>query len=541
MRRSITTGRWLPLLLGCTLWAQDAPKTTTTPALPELGPAAALPEGAPALLEHIDRGDLRTHAYWLADDARAGRYTSSAGQQATADYVAAHFAKLGLLPLGDKKGFVQSYPLQRVYLDKSTALTIGGKKLNTDFAVLHASGKDKINLSGRFAWCGNGSPDQVQGGLARKIPLVVLSKPRPRDAGETGARQGPGNDLQAVTRYVNIAQQLANKGADAGVVCLLDDQGSFGNTLNYRGLLPDHAQLRYGSGGRELGMRIPLLILSAAQSRLLLDHVGVELDEDGAPKTAITNDKATGKLTIVVKEDDKAKAGNVVAYLPGTTKKSEAIVFSAHHDHVGRRLDGDVFNGADDNASGTSGLLEIAAAFAKSEVEPARSVIFLSVSGEELGLWGSHWFSENPTWALDKIVADINIDMIGRAVTDADKVGSGKIGMQITPSADHAKFSTLVQNGVSIGAKFGITFTSGDQYYERSDHYNFARLGVPVVFFCDGEHPDYHKVTDSADRLDYVSMEAIARTACWTGWEAANDKERPRELGRQSGGKTPGR
>ncbi|MCA8964033.1 MAG: M28 family peptidase [Planctomycetes bacterium] len=533
MRPSNTAGPWLPLLLGCTLWAQDAPKTGAAPTLPELGPASALPEGAPPLLDRIDRGDLRTHAYWLADDARAGRYTSSTGQQATADYIAAHFARLGLSPLGDKKGFVQNYPLERVYLDKSTALTIGGKKLNTDFAVLHSSDKDKVNLSGRFVWCGNGAPDQVQGGLSRKIPLVVFSKPRARDGDEGAGRQGPGNDLQAVGRYVKVAQQLANKGADAGVVCLLDDQGSFGNTLNYRGLLPDHAQLRYGSGGRDLGMRIPLLILSAAQSRLLLEHVGVELDEDGAPKTAITNEKATGKLTIVVKADDKAKACNVVAYLPGTNKKSEAVVFSAHHDHVGRRLDGDVFNGADDNASGTSGLLEIAEAFAKSDERPARSVIFLSVSGEELGLWGSHWFSENPTWPLEKIVADINIDMIGRAVTDADKVGSGKIGMQITPSQDHEKFSTLVQNGVAIGAKFGITFSSGDQYYQRSDHYNFARLGVPVVFFCDGEHPDYHKVTDSPDKLDYVSMEAIARTACWTGWDAANDKDRPRELGKQ--------
>ena len=536
MRPPFLAASFLPLVFACALGAQEAPKTTAAPELPDLGQPATLPDGAPALLMQIDRQGLREHAYWLADDAREGRYTASKGQQATVDYVAAHFAKLGLSPLGDKKGFVQSYPLVRVYLDKSTALTLGAKKLDRDYAVLYASTKDKINLSGRFVWCGNGAPDQVQGGLSRKIPLVVLSKPRPRDGEAAAPRQGPGNDLQAVGRYVNIAQQLANKGADAGVVCLLDDQGSFGNTLNYRGLLPDHAQLQYGSGGRDLGMRIPLLILSATQSKLLLEHVGVELDEDGVPKTAITNEKATGKLSIVVKEEEKAKAGNVVAYLPGTSKKAEAVVFSAHHDHVGRRLDGDVFNGADDNASGTSGLLEIAEAIAKSDVKPARSIVFLSVSGEELGLWGSHWFSENPTWPLDKIVADVNIDMIGRAVTDG-----GKIGMQITPSADHAKFSTLVQNGITIGAKFGITFTSGDQYYERSDHYNFARLGVPVVFFCDGEHPDYHKVTDSPDKLDYVSMEAIARTACWTGWDAANDKDRPREVGKQRNAQTPGR
>ena len=124
----------------------------------------------------------------------------------------------------------------------------------------------------------------------------------------------------------------------------------------------------------------------------------------------------------------------------------------------------------------------------------------------------------------------LNIDMIGRA-----KAADGAIKMQITPSHEHAKFSTMVQRGVALGAKFGIQFSSGDTYYARSDHYNFAQKGIPVVFFCDGEHPDYHQVSDTADRLDYPSMEAIARTAFWTGWEAANDKDRPKELGKQAG------
>ena len=203
-------------------------------------------------------------------------------------------------------------------------------------------------------------------------------------------------------------------------------------------------------------------------------------------------------------------------------------MFSAHHDHVGRRLDGDVFNGADDNASGTAGLLELAEAFAQGGPRPERSLVFLSVSGEELGLWGSEWYASHPTWPLERIVADINIDMIGRP---GDKDGGTQ--MQITPSHEHAKFSTLVREAVGLARNFGITFTSGDQYYERSDHYNFAKNGVPVVFFCDGEHPDYHQVTDTADRLDYVRMEAIARLAAWSGWVAANSKGRPQELGKQ--------
>ena len=521
--------RWIAptcwLALAAALAAQTAPKPGAAPVLPDLGAPAALPDGAPPHLELIEREGLRKHAYWLAGDERRGRYTGSSAQQETAEYVAKHFASLGLNPLGDKKGFLQSYPVTKIGLDKTTTLQFGRTKVDRGFAVLHATTKDKVALSGKFAWCGNGAPSSLPASLEKKLPLVVFAKPT-----SGGGSQGPGNDLQAIRRYVDLANQLANKGAEAGIVCLLDDGGSFANTLNYRGLLPDHAQLRYGKGGQELGLRVPLFVLNGAQSRALLEHVGATLDEAGTEVTPPKDDKATGKLTLTVKEDDKARATNVVAYLPGTSRKGEAIVYSAHHDHIGLRLDGDAFNGADDNASGTSGLLEIAEAFAKGASKPERSIVFLSVSGEELGLWGSHWYSENPTWPVDKIVANINIDMIGRA-----KAADGAIKMQITPSHEHAKFSTMVQRGVALGAKFGIQFSSGDTYYARSDHYNFAQKGIPVVFFCDGEHPDYHQVSDTADRLDYPSMEAIARTAFWTGWEAANDKDRPKELGKQAG------
>lgn len=519
--------------LGCLLLcaeaiAQDGGQTGSSGTLPDLGAPAKPPDDAPPHLEHIERNGLRSHAYWLADDRRRGRYTGSTAQQETAEYVARHFQSLGLAPLGDKKGFLQSYPLTRIALDKATGLQFGRHKVDRGFAVLHAKRDDKVSLSGRFVWCGNGTAANLPAEIGARIPVVVFQKP----TGGSGGAQGPGNDLQAVRRYVDVANGLANQGADGAVVCLLDDGGSFANTLNYRGLLPDHAQLRYGKGGDDLGLRIPLLVLNAEQSRLLLAHLGAEVVAEGSGEVVQppSQDKATGKLAIVVKTDDKARASNVVAVLPGTSRKQEAIVYSAHHDHIGLRLDGDAFNGADDNASGTAGLLEIAEAFAKGGPRPERSIVFLSVSGEELGLWGSHWFSEHPTWPLDKIVANVNIDMIGRAKAD-----DGTIRMQVTPSHAHGKYSTLVQRGVALGERFGITWSSGDTYYARSDHYNFAQQGVPVVFFCDGEHPDYHQVSDTADRLDYASMEAIARTAFWTGWEAAHGKDRPRELGQQPG------
>jgi hypothetical protein len=510
--------RWplIPFVFAAVLDAQ----TTAGPGSPAIGTAATPPTGSPPHLARIDRIGLREHATWLADDQRQGRYTSSKGQQAAAKYIAEHFQKLGLKPLGDKKGYLQVYPLRRVGIDPSTVMQFGDTKVTTKFAVLPGGDDDKVTLTGRFVWCGNGTAEQVPAGLEGKLPLVVLHK-LPR-------AQGVGGDLQAVQRLRDVAQKLGKQGAAAGIVCLLDDKTSYGNTLNYHGLLPDHPKLQFGGGGGGEGRGIPLFVLSAEQSLPLLAHVGITLGDDGGPTTGIVHEKATGKLTLVIKSDDKATGSNVVAVLEGKGKKGEAVVFSAHHDHVGQRLDGDSFNGADDNASGTAGLLEIAEAFAKGGERPERSIVFLSVSGEELGLWGSEWFGEHPTWPLDRIVANVNIDMIGRAGGDGDR-----IAMQVTPSHQHDKYSSIVRDAVARGANFGIEFTSGDQYYQRSDHYNFAKRGVPVVFFCDGEHPDYHQVTDHADRLDYGRMEAVARLAFWTGWEVAQAKGKPQELGKQ--------
>ena len=494
------------LTFAATLLTALAAGQTASDALPGLGDPASAPQGAPAGMEAIDRDGLRAHAYWLASDERGGRHTASQGQRDTADYVAAHFKKLGLKPLGDKRKFLQEYPLERLILHKTTGLKFGKARVHeAGFAVLHSSEKDKVSLRGRLVNCGNGAT--LPGGLKGRIPVIVI---------ERGAtRGGVGGDLQAVQRYAQIARNLQRAGVKAAVVCLMDDRASLANTLNYRGLLPDHGVMSFNRPSRP-PVRVPLFILNRTNSDALLAHM--------------QNEKATASLKIQVQAQRKAKAANVCAVLEGTSKKSQAIVISAHHDHVGTRIDGDRFNGADDNASGTAGLLELAEAFATAQKRPARSVIFLSVSGEELGLWGSSYYADNPTWPKDRIVANVNIDMIGRAGRDGDE-----LLMQITPSHAHPKYSSLVKDAVKLGENFGVSFTSGDTYYERSDHYNFARNGIPVVFFCDGEHPDYHQVTDHADKLDYPAMEAITRLAYWTTWNAADAKSSIKQLGAQSG------
>ena len=223
---------------------------------------------------------------------------------------------------------------------------------------------------------------------------------------------------------------------------------------------------------------------------------------------------------------------NVVAYIKGSTKPEEYIVVSAHLDHVGVRDDGEVFNGADDDGSGTVGVLEIAEAFNKAVeagYRPQRSIVFLHVTGEEKGLYGSRYYAENPVFPIANTVADLNIDMIGR-VDDAHKdnedyvylIGSDKLSTQLD------SISTAVNNKYM---NIDLDYTYNDEndpnrFYYRSDHYNFAKQGVPIIFYFNGTHADYHKVSDTPDKINYPMLAKRAQLVFLTAWELANREDR---------------
>jgi len=329
--------------------------------------------------------------------------------------------------------------------------------------------------------------------------------------------------MRTAQRAESINRELARRGAAVAVFCLSAESSSLADAMNTGALLPDKPLLAFDNnrGRRFSPHKIPSVFIGGEDGRRLREALG---RGDGK------RNKVRGSVQLAVGVDKRAHAMNVVACREGVDRKlnKEAVVFSAHMDHMGTRLDGDAFNGADDNASGTAGLLEIAEAFATEA--PKRSIVFLSVSGEELGLWGSEYFADHATWPLARIVADINIDMIGRST-----VLAGENAISVTPSHRHNQYSTLVRNAAHLAPEFELGLTIGDTYYQRSDHYNFARKGIPVVFFCDGEHEDYHKVTDHADKLDYAKMERVTRLAFWTGWMAAEAKHRPKRLGSQAG------
>lgn len=223
-------------------------------------------------------------------------------------------------------------------------------------------------------------------------------------------------------------------------------------------------------------------------------------------------------------------SANILAIIKGSTYPDEIIVVSAHYDHVGTK-NGVVYNGADDDGSGTVAVMEIAEAFKEAQMHghgPKRSILFLHVTGEEHGLFGSSYYVDHPVFPLNNTVADLNIDMIGR--DDPENrgknyvyvIGSDMLSKELKVINETANNKT---NKLELNYKYDDPKDPQRLYY-RSDHYNFAKKGVPVAFFFDGIHEDYHKPTDDPDKIDYTLLAKRAQLVFATAWQLANRKER---------------
>ena len=231
--------------------------------------------------------------------------------------------------------------------------------------------------------------------------------------------------------------------------------------------------------------------------------------------------------------NDKFKASeNVISIIKGSTLPEEYLVITSHYDHIGMK-DGEIYNGADDDGSGTVAIMEIAEAFQKAVSKgyrPKRSIVFLHVTAEEKGLLGSKYYSENPIYPLENTVANLNIDMIGR-IDEAHQedpnyvylIGSDKLSTDLHEISEKAN---------STYTNLNLDYTYNDEndpnrFYYRSDHYNFAKFDIPIIFYFNGVHEDYHQPTDTPEKIEYDLLEKRAKLVFFTAWEIANRDERP--------------
>jgi Zn-dependent M28 family amino/carboxypeptidase len=236
---------------------------------------------------------------------------------------------------------------------------------------------------------------------------------------------------------------------------------------------------------------------------------------------------------------------NVIGILEGSDPvlKNEYVAIGAHYDHVGMNPlspnEDKIWNGADDDGSGTVSVLNIAEAFAKGAQKPRRSILFIWHAGEEKGLWGSEYFTDNPTVPIDKIITELNIDMIGRFQNPGDEnhpvnkempkpneiftIGNSMMSTELGQIADEVNSSFLK---INYNPKYADP-NDPNRYFYRSDHFNYARKGIPIIFFMDGTHVDYHQPSDSVEKINFTEMEKVARTIMATGWTLANRDKRP--------------
>ena len=483
---------------------------------------------------------LRTHLTVLASDEYEGRETGEKGQHLAAAYVARQFKAAGLTgPVPNPADpYLQPFTLEHVAWEGTPALRVG----TTDYRWLvdfygrgDAGFPQATTLQPVFVGYGieqAGYSDYAGRDVAGKDLLVLEGEPAGADGVPllgTGGNPSPwGQDYRA-----KVALATA-KGARSVFFVNFNPRSNFAKLAGR--LAPTIAKSRIMMAG-EKPEQVPSFFVSPAVGRQLLGTTDAAVlayeAKIGAAHKPLPAPFRPGKLTIrAAKSHVPFGTENALGFVEGSDKKAEVLVVSAHHDHLGI-VDGQVYNGADDDGSGTAALIALAEAFAKARQEghgPRRSLLFLSVTGEEEGLYGSEFYAAHPVFPLASTVADLNVDMVGR--TDADHegkadyvyvIGSDKLASQlkVVLEAQNAKYEKL-----DLDYRFDDP-NDPNRFYYRSDHYNFAVKRIPVAFFFNGVHDDYHQATDDLEKIQFDKLEARARLVFHTAWELANRDERP--------------
>ncbi len=464
-----------------------------------------------AAASSITPEDVKARISLLAADSMRGRYTPSPELEKAADYIAGQFRSFGLRPGGDRGAFLQRYAVDQVRLDTAAS---------------------SVAVAGSPTWR-FGREVLFPGGVLRDVdataPLVLVSGVPDAQAAQR---------LNIAGAFILVApsarKNLRASEANAVLTALLAARPAAVLVL---AMTPDSAWTVIGARqGRVMSRRSwdpvdpPIVWVRNQAAASLLAARGLDLAGVRATDHPLTATRLDLSLSLTLRTTlvSSARAPNVVGILEGSDPhlKGEYVVFSAHMDHLGVErpaVRGDsINNGADDNASGTTAVIELAEAFAKLNPRLKRSLIFLTVSGEERGLWGSSAFTANPPVPIGQMVADFNLDMVGRNWRDTIVV----IGRQHSDLGATLARVNAAHPELRMAAIDDIW--PEERFFFRSDHYNFARLGVPALFFFNGVHEDYHRPSDEPAKIDAEKESRIVKLAFYLGLEVANAAERPK-------------
>lgn len=486
-----------------------------------LGACAQQNATAVKYAKYITLENTKKHLTIIAADDMEGRETGKPGAEKAANYLAGEYKKLGLLPANKGSYFLDVPLTSTTFTLKSFSVNGTPLTYGKDFGGASASGTQMVKAS-EVVFVGYGSEAELKDvDLTGKVAMLIGE---PKAGGTTNSRDA----RRAMMAVVSAIRQ------------------------KNPALLVSVGRVRPGAASSEniaLKPATPRPVVNRGLSVTVTPEIADQLlKSSGKTYTQLKEAAAqaapavTSKMEVVADYETiikDAKAVDVVAVIPGSDPKlkDEVLVFSAHYDHIGMEPVGTagdrINNGADDDGSGTTGILEIATAFMKAKKDgkgPRRTILFLGNVGEEKGLLGSEYYSEHPVFPLEKTIADLNIDMIGRRDPSHDGkpdycylIGSDKLSTTLHKISENANNT---YTNLAVDYKYNDP-NDPEQIYYRSDHYNFAKHGVPIVFYFDGVHADYHKVSDEVDKIDFPLMVKRTQLVFYTGWDLANRDERP--------------
>lgn len=477
-------------------------------------------EEAKPYAETITIEDLKDYLGILASDVMEGRETGERGQQMAAAFIKSHFNDWNLEPpvkMGEVDSYYQNVPL---YISKlENAVVKVGNNIFENYG--------DIMYYGRFDMEREEELELIYAGDASEEALKAVNV-------EGKAVIITGDDRN----FRNRVEAVSDAGASLVFISRSPDVETYNTMVGRFKYWLQEGRLsleKPSSDPKEKGIffispEFAPKVFGMSSDKFAQTHSNMEegdysgLKKMKPVKISYMIDHATTEI----------KSENVLGYLEGTDLKDEVIVLTAHYDHVGRNEE-EIFNGADDDGSGTSAVMEIAQAFATAAEKgdrPRRSLLFMLVTGEEKGLLGSAYYADNPIFPLENTVANLNIDMIGRVDPKYKEEGNQDYVYLVGSDRLSTELHEISENINASTTNLTLDYTYNDEnhpdrIYYRSDHWNFAKNNVPVIFYFNGVHEDYHKPTDTVEKIEWDILHKRTRLVFFTAWELANRDTRP--------------
>lgn len=499
-------------------------------------------------LETINKNDLKAYMTFFASDGMKGRETGTPENDLAALYLRTNIMRLGLKPITGADEFLQKVPLEsseikagETYIKVKDA---NGADIYTNDSIIYLmSPFETLESSSNFVFAGYGFADSTMGyddfrGIELKDKIVMMMTGRP----DVSDPDQLNSVISIETERPKIMSAFTH-GVKA-ILYVYDPRSKFPDA--YASGLADMGVSSVGSRIMSLkafegSSPVQVAFITRYTADQLLHKSGYTLKSiqekiisEKKPASFELNDITVTFRTYI--EHTSISANNVIGLVEGSDPvlKNECVIYTAHFDHIGVNKDGQVFNGADDNASGSMALLDVAQAFMKLKKRPLRSIVFAWVNGEEKGLLGSQYYTENPLFPMEKTLLDINLDMVGRSKMPSD---TGKfMGHSVTVSQKGEILIYTDQKGKdlldlikSISEDTGIKAINmgKDPLLGTSDYANFMGKGVPAICFNSAEfHSDLHKTGDDVDKIDFDKMERVSKMVFLLGYDIANQKKR---------------